>query len=105
MKNELITLKKLTSERDEDGYVTSYDEDSSNEIFAEVKSVTRTEFYNAMRAGVAAEIAFVVNIDEYEAQNVVDYNGKRYYVVRTYATSISDIELICSDKAVKHGSV
>ncbi len=101
MKNELITLVKLVPERDKDGYVISNAESTSDEVYAEVKSVSRTEFYSAMHAGVSAEIAFVVNRDEYTAQNAVDYDGKRYYVVRTYATSISDIELICSDKAVK----
>lgn len=101
MKNEVVNLIKVSYERDEDGYVVSKKEISSENVFAEVKSVTRTEFYNAMHAGISAEIAFVINNDEYNDENVVEYDGKSYYVVRTYCTSISDIELICSNKAVK----
>lgn len=101
MRNEIVKLVKLSPERDSDGYVISQTVVSSKEVFAKTKSVTRTEFYSAMHAGISAEIAFVVNDSEYDGENAVEYNGKMYHVIRTYSANTLDIELMCSDKAVK----
>ncbi len=99
MKNDVITLKSVTEDKDKDGYQISKTEDAVT-VFAEKKSVTRSEFYSAFQAGVSATAMFVVNSMDYTGQNVVVFNNKEYDVVRTYEADIDNVELTCSDRKV-----
>lgn len=99
MKNEVINLKKITTTKDRDGYITEKIE-SEKQVFADVKSVSRNEFYSAMQAGVKATAIFVVNAFDYSDESEIEYNSKRYTVVRSYQTNLNDVELTCEDKDV-----
>lgn len=99
MKNDIILLRKVTQAKDSDGYDSAKSAESRT-VFAERKSVTRTEFYEAMRAGITAAAVFCINADEYDGETEVQSNDKVYTVVRTYKTSENDIELTCADKKV-----
>lgn len=63
------------------------------ETFCQVGSVTRAEFFNAGKAGLAPEYVFTVNAVEYEGQTEVEYEGKRYTIYRTYRTDEDMMEL------------
>lgn len=101
MKNDIIFLRKVTQAKDSDGYDSSKSAETRS-VFAEQKSVTRTEFYEAMRAGITATAVFCISADEYDGETEVQSNDndKVYTVVRTYKTSENDIELTCADKKV-----
>lgn len=101
MKNEVVTLLKTKDTLDADGYKTGTEIVSECEVFAEEKSITREEYFKAMQSGVSAEIAFCVYRDEYNGEDALDYKGERYYIYRTYAKDVHDIELMCSKERVQ----
>lgn len=54
-------------------------------VFAVVRSVGWREFYTAHEQGIEPEIVFVLaDYAEYKNERLIDYNGARYRVVRTY---------------------
>lgn len=72
-------------------------EPTKEEVYCGVKSVTRTEFYNAMKAGVKIAYVFAIAYDDYADQKQLEYNGKKYKIERIYRTSEYYIELSCSE--------
>jgi SPP1 family predicted phage head-tail adaptor len=66
-----------------------------NSIFCDVKSVGRTEFYNAAVNGLKPTIIFVIHSYEYNGEKQVEFEGKKYKVIRTYATGPEEVELTC----------
>ena len=66
-------------------------------VNADVKDPTRTEFYQAMKAGLKASIVFKVYTDELCNASLVEYNGVRYEIKRTYRVDSNYTELICAE--------
>jgi len=100
--SDRITLRTETTTQDSDGYstvATTTDVD----VWADVLSVTRTEFYAANANGINAAIEFDVHAEDYANQRKVVYNSQVYEVIRTYAKGLGKIAIICSDKAVPRG--
>ena len=52
-----------------------------NGVWAEERSVTRSEFYQAYAAGLKAEKAFKVNTDELGAASYVRQDGVKYKIL------------------------
>lgn len=96
MKNEVINLCVTEA----NGAILS---ETKYQVFAEKKSVTRTEFYGAYQTGLNPKYIFVVNSLDYEmtrrvedsietyAQKV-EYNGAKFTIIRTYDDG-NDVEL------------
>lgn len=75
----------------------------SREVFCDVRSITQTEWFNAGRNGIEhPAFLFVMNRNEYEDEQIVEYNGKRYGVYRTYAGRNETLELYCEAKGGLH---
>lgn len=72
------------------------------EVFCNVKSITRAEFYNAATTDLKPSITFVVHLYEYSDEEIVEYDNVRYRVIRTYMSSTEEIELIC-EKVIADG--
>lgn len=53
-------------------------------VFANKLSIKQQEHYNANKIGLRPEVAFEIRFEEYEGQNIVEWQEKRYYLVRTY---------------------
>lgn len=64
-------------------------------ILCDKKSVSRSEFYNAATNGLKPVIVFVVHAYEYNGEELVEFEGGRYKIIRTYSTSTEEIELTC----------
>lgn len=64
-------------------------------ILCGVRSVSRTEFYNAALTGLNPEIVFVVHAYEYNDGRKVKFNGELYRVIRTYQKDFEEMELVC----------
>lgn len=94
-KNQVIKLLKTKPETNENGF-TVQGIASKREICAKKKSVKRTEFYQAAASGMKPELVFVVWKREYENEPWLEYDGKVYEIIRTFETSIEDMELTCS---------
>jgi SPP1 family predicted phage head-tail adaptor len=53
-------------------------------VFANKKSIRSSEFYLASQNGYALELMFEVRTMEYGSQKYLDFDGKRYLIIRTY---------------------
>lgn len=89
-----ITLRDTTTAPNSEGAVTTTNTDTT--VYADIKSVKRTEFYQASAAGVRADYSFIVNADEYAGQMLVLLDGVTYKVVRAYQTGLGRVELTCA---------
>lgn len=80
----------------------------SDDLFAEKKSVTRSEFYAAYSSGLSARYVFEMDSEEFEACNVdisegdtikkyhpghILYQGEEFEISRTYVKDAGSIEI------------
>lgn len=110
MRDEQITLVTTTGTTyDASGFPTENTEQKQT-IFARVKSVRATEFYEALRSNHTLAYIFCVDPDDFNLGNytpsgsttvykpcAVEYNNVRYKIVRTYRTDIGEMELSCEE--------
>ncbi|MGN8648318.1 phage head closure protein [Gracilibacillus sp. HCP3S3_G5_1] len=71
-------------------------------ILCDAKSITRSEFYNASINDMKPEIAFTIHNFEYVKQKLVEFEGERYTVIRTYRIDNEYMELTCQ-KVIGNG--
>ncbi|MBO9596372.1 MAG: phage head closure protein, partial [Cohnella sp.] len=97
--NEEIQLIKSTPGEDNAGYPTPADpeEETRREVLANKLSVKRSEFYAANQSDMRADALFEIHAIEYEDEKLLEHEGKRYKVIRTYSPEPEYIELTCSD--------
>lgn len=92
MKREGVIL--LISESDETHGVHDEVTEATREVFCEVKSVRRSEFYGAMAIGVEPELTFKVYVkEEYQGERLLCFEGQRYEIIRTFDTDDGGVEL------------
>ncbi len=94
--NDTIKLVDVVVTEDADGYETTV------ETLTEVKcdsgnGVTRTEFYEAYKAGLELTAAFEMWACDYGGQKIIEHNGKRYKVERAFPLGDGAIQLNCSE--------
>ena len=92
---EIALIKQITF-KDDDGFDAT-DEQKRGGIFANKKSVKRSEFYMANQAGIRADVIFEMWAADYDGEKIVEWDGKRFKVIRTYEPGEDKIELTCSD--------
>lgn len=64
------------------------------EVMCTVRSVSRSEYYTALNAGIEPSLVFHLSLsDDYQDERIVRYRGKKYRVVRTYLTDGGGIEI------------
>jgi SPP1 family predicted phage head-tail adaptor len=96
--SDKITLRKETVTLDEYGDSAYTYTDTT--VFADVKSVTRSEFYSASMAGIKIDIVFAVHAEDYNNQTIVTYGTTQYNIVRTYKKGEGIVELNCAVREV-----
>ena len=68
-----------------------------------VKSVTRSEAYQAYAVGLNPNIVFELAVaEDYQGEKTVLYNNTEYRVIRTYQKDFS-LELICEQITYERG--
>lgn len=80
-------------------------------VLCDWKSITRSEHYQAAAHGLRPEIVFVVNRHEYQGEREVEFEGRRYQVMRVWAPKqaqglgdFENIELVCTGLVgIEHG--
>lgn len=97
--HDLVLIKTVFTSDDIGNQIAT---EERTEVFCNVKSITRTEFYNAATTDLKPSIVFVVHLYEYNDEEVVEYNSVKYRVIRTYMTNTEEIELIC-EKVIADG--
>lgn len=94
MLNDIVTLLCVQKIPDGSGYVKEIT--TQKQVFAEIKSVGRAEYYAAYQVGISVSIIAVLNAGDYNGEAEVEHEGTKYNVIRTYKTSNDYIELTCS---------
>ena len=93
---DTISLVNVVKTTDPDGYDTVIETlttakcDSGN-------GVTRSEFYEAMKAGIKLTAVFEMWACDYGGQSLIEHNGTRYKVERTYPLADGGVQLNCSE--------
>lgn len=73
--------------------------ESHREVICQVGSITRTEFFDAGRAGLSPEKTLTVFWLDYNGEATVEFHGERYGIYRTYTPNEESIELYLEKKA------
>ena len=103
--HELILVKQTV---DYDGIGNPITIETKTAILCGMKSVVRSEFYGAAATGLKPEVVFVVHECEYNGEQLVEFEGKRYGVLRTYSggrgregyrLTVDEMELVCGKVA------
>lgn len=94
-------IKLLTKTTTVDEYGDTVEVVASKEVFAEEKSISQSEFYQAQGVGLKPEIKFVI-------ADWLDYNGEKslkyapyggteeeYTILRTYRKNVN-LEIVCA---------
>ena len=88
--NELLTLIKG---------------EASRTVFCRVASIGMREFYEASARDFYPEVKFILaDYLEYNNEQLVEYDGQRYRVLRTFRTG-QELELIVTRASAEEGGV
>lgn len=96
--NHVLVLVKEAHKRDGLGqFIRDPENDVKTEVYCRLKSITRSEFYQAAVAGLRPEFVFVIHSFEYNGEQQVIFEGQEYQVLRTYQDEKNpeEVELIC----------
>ncbi|WP_026886716.1 phage head closure protein [Clostridium beijerinckii] len=70
-------------------------EEIKTDLYCDLKSIGRNEYYNAASQGLKPEIIFVIHNYEYNGEREILFEKNRYKVIRTYSKDFEEIELTC----------
>lgn len=93
----------LKSVRTQNEYGVWVEEQESREVFCQVDSVTRAEFFEGGRSGLNPEFRMTMFAADYDDERDVIYNGKAYSVYRTFKGRNDEIELYVQRKGGSNG--
>lgn len=92
-KDKTIELITVTTTKNAMGDIV--ESKSYRKTFARKKSISQSEFHQAMAHGMKPEIMFVVWTREYKGEQSLKYNEKEYNIYHTYEPNSEEIELKC----------
>lgn len=95
-RSDVITLVAAT--RTQDKYGVWRETKTQRDIYCQVNSVTRSEFFDAGRAGLNPEYEFSVFFGDYEGEQELIYKGNAYGIYRTYLARNDVLELYAERK-------
>lgn len=76
-----------------DGYETTRTETETEIWCGFANGVSRTEYYEAMKAGVRLTATAEIWEDDFSGQRILTHDGKRYLIGRTWPTGRGTIQL------------
>lgn len=95
-RSNVIKLIKGTKTKDEIGQLISAE--IERQVYCDVWSIQREEWAEAGRNGFRPMYDFVIFAPDYEGEKIVEYEGKRYGVYRTYIGKNERIHLYSEAK-------
>lgn len=81
--DDVIKLIPITKAKDARG-VDKKVEGTPREVFCKTSGITRREFFDGGRNGLNPERVFYVFAEDYEGETIIEHEGKRYSVYRTF---------------------
>lgn len=73
--------------------------ETEKQVYCKVRSVSQSEWFEAGRNGLKAELQATMFAYDYSGEEICEYNGKRYGIYRTYLRGTDEIELYLERKA------
>lgn len=102
-RSEVITLVNETQVKNDFGVYEPVTE--TRDVFCQVRSITRSEFFDAGRNGLNPEFEFDVFFGDYEGERTVIYKDQRYAVYRTYQARTDVLEIYVQREGGTNGTV
>lgn len=94
--DDVCYLLSITTTKDEiNQFITS---EKSYMIFCSKLSITRAEFSTAGNLGFKPEMMLVVDSDSYDNEKLLEYEGKKYSIYKTFQRIDGFTELYCEVK-------
>lgn len=100
-RSEVITLLSTTKTQNDFGV---WEETvTSKDVFCQVDSVTRQEFFEGGRNGLNPEFRMTMFFGDYDGERELIYKGKPFSVYRTFHGRTDTIELYVERKGGSNG--
>lgn len=100
-RSEVITL--VGSTRTQNDFGVWVETKTNRDVFCQVDSVTRSEFFEGGRNGLNPEYRFTMFFADYNGEREVIFKDKPYSVYRTYHGRTDEIELYVERKGGTNG--
>jgi len=56
-------------------------------------TVTQTEYFKGRQAGISPEYFFTISCFDYDNEKILEYDGQKYAIYRTYFPNDNEVEL------------
>ncbi len=73
--------------------------ESKRKVFCSITSVSASEWFEAGRNGLQAELRITMFAFDYHGEKIAEVNGQRYSIYRTFRSKPDEIELYLEKKA------
>ena len=93
--DQTVTIKLIAQTTTYDAIRQAVHTETEREVYAQLRSITRAEWFEAGRNGLRPDIAFVMMVFDYHGEEIIEWNGRRYGVYRTFIGRNDTIELYC----------
>lgn len=103
-RSDIITLVGHVREKDAKGVYRVTGAPVLRDVFCQVDSVTRAEFFAGGERGLKPEYRFTIFFDDYNGEEELIYNGVHYAIYRQYHARTDDLELYAEKKVGVHGT-
>lgn len=100
-RSDVITLLAATKSQNDYGVWT--ETLSNRDVFCQVDSVTRAEFFEGGRNGLNPEFRMTMFAGDYEGERLLIYHGLTYSVYRVYQGRNDTVELYVERKGGSNG--
>lgn len=100
-RSDVLTLLSVTKTQNQYGVWEKTI--TERQVFCQVDSVTRAEFFEAGRNGLNPEFRFIVFAADYNGEESCVYKGRPYGIYRTYLARNDEIELYVERKGGTNG--
>lgn len=96
-------IKLLATQKSQNDYGVWEEIQTSRDVFCQVESVTRAEFFEGGRNGLNPEFRMSMFSGDYNGERLLMYNGNTYSIYRTFIAKNDIIELYVERKGGTNG--
>lgn len=103
MMDRSTPIKLLATQKSQNDYGVWEETQTSRDVFCQVESVTRAEFFEGGRNGLNPEFRMLMFSGDYNGERLLMYNGNTYSIYRTFIAKNDIIELYVERKGGTNG--
>lgn len=95
--DDVVVLIQRKYEKNKYG-VQKESQEKRREVFCDVKSANRSEFFAGMQAGIKPDFMLYVHPAEYQGETLAEFRGGLYAIYRSFPKSLDKLELYLQRK-------